>query len=65
MSDSFNPTKGERLYGNITDRELGYMTDNMEICVECGKPMDESEHNYGTETMIVCIHCWNYARTNP
>ena len=30
MSDSFNPTKGERLYGNITDREIGYMTDEQE-----------------------------------
>ena len=30
MSDSFNPTKGERLYRNITDREIGYMTDEQE-----------------------------------
>ena len=29
----------------------------LQACVVCGKEMTDMEHNYGTEDMLVCIHC--------
>src|ERR1035437_4883513 len=37
---------------------------NKETCSSCGKEMDESEHNYGTEDILCCIHCYNDAQNN-
>ena len=31
-------------------------------CVECNKEMDDMEHNYGTEDMPCCIHCFQDAQ---
>jgi len=28
-------------------------------CIECGKSMQLYEHNYGTQDIPVCIHCYN------
>ena len=36
-------TKGERLYGNITDRELGYMTDQEQKELERAEDKQEKE----------------------
>ena len=33
-----------------------------EKCIDCGKPMDEMDHNYGTDEYSVCIHCYNDAQ---
>ncbi len=33
-----------------------------ETCAECGKEMDVSEHNYGTEDILVCTHCYHDAQ---
>lgn len=35
---------------------------DVENCVECGKEMNDLEHNYGTDTIPVCIHCYNDAQ---
>lgn len=31
-------------------------------CVTCKEPMDETEHNYGTEEQFCCINCYNEAQ---
>ena len=31
-------------------------------CFECGKDMDDMGHNYGTEDILVCIHCYQDAQ---
>jgi len=31
-------------------------------CSECGKSMDATEHNYGTDEILVCIHCYHDAQ---
>lgn len=31
-------------------------------CTECGKPMDDTEHNYGTPDILCCIHCYTLAQ---
>ena len=33
-----------------------------EVCFTCKKPMDATEHNYGTEDMLCCIHCYQLAQ---
>lgn len=32
--------------------------DDFYCCVECGREMDDMEHNYGTDTMPCCIQCY-------
>jgi len=32
------------------------------VCNTCKKPMDEMEHNYGTEDILTCIHCYQLAQ---
>ena len=36
------------------------------VCVECGREMDESEHNYGTDetagNIQVCLQCYDLAQ---
>lgn len=32
------------------------------ICSECKKPMSNMEHNYGTEDILCCIHCYQLAQ---
>jgi len=34
------------------------------VCASCGKEMDEVEHNYGTDEILCCIHCYNDAQTD-
>lgn len=31
------------------------------ICIECGKEMDESTHNYGTDLFFCCLDCYTLA----
>lgn len=33
-----------------------------ESCAECGKFMPDEEHNYGTEDILVCLHCYELAQ---
>ena len=33
-------------------------------CCECGKEMTEDETNYGTEYLLVCIHCYTEVQLN-
>ena len=35
---------------------------SQDCCSECKKPMDEMEHNYGTEDILCCIHCYQLAQ---
>ena len=37
-------------------------SDQWEKCVECGKPMDYMEHNYGTPDHMCCLQCYNDAQ---
>ena len=39
-----------------------HKADVMCSCVECGREMDEMEHNYGTDEMLCCIQCYNEAQ---
>ena len=48
-----------------TDLMVREFPDDIDKCIECGKEMDETEHNYGTEDMLVCIHCYNDAQVPP
>lgn len=32
------------------------------FCASCGKEMDDMEHNYGTEEILCCIHCYTDAQ---
>lgn len=36
--------------------------DKGDCCAECGKEMDDMEHNYGTEDILICIHCYQLAQ---
>ena len=40
--------------GKYFERELV----ETESCAECGKEMDDMEHNYGTEDIPVCNQCY-------
>ncbi len=33
-----------------------------EECSECHEPMDVTDTNFGTEDILVCIHCYNDAQ---
>ena len=59
---------GYELNGRIIDDATigrSYPIDNceeLEECFSCKKPMDATEHNYGTEDMLCCIHCYQLAQ---
>ena len=36
--------------------------DDREKCTECGCEMDGTDHNYGRDDALCCIHCWNLAQ---
>lgn len=35
-----------------------------QFCNTCGTEMPETEHNYGTEELLTCIHCFTDAQNN-
>lgn len=37
-------------------------TQGKEKCSECENEMNEMDHNYGTEDILVCIHCYQDAQ---
>ena len=39
-----------------------YITEN--LCAECKIPMNDMDHNYGTEDILCCIHCYELAQIN-
>lgn len=39
-----------------------YTNNGDNLCASCGKPMDGMEHNYGTEEILTCIHCFTDAQ---
>lgn len=45
----------------ITKIEFDFFN-SLEVCADCGKEMDGTEHNYGTEDFMTCIHCYNDAQ---
>lgn len=49
--------------GGVSIRHLDIL-EIPDCCTECGKPMDATEHNYGTEDLLVCIHCLNDGNVN-
>jgi hypothetical protein len=36
--------------------------EEIEECSQCGKHMDDIENNYGTENILICIHCYDDAQ---
>lgn len=34
-----------------------------DYCIECGKDMSDTDSNFGTESVLVCAHC--YFDVNP
>jgi len=43
---------------------MNYQSEIINVCIECGKEMDLMEHNYGTDEILVCTHCYNDAQIN-
>lgn len=51
-----------RMLGELIKKIIQRFENGAPRCVTCGKEMDETEHNYGTEDILTCIHCYNDAQ---
>ncbi len=57
----FDITKTEYDYFNSLG-VVNTQTEPQEVCNTCGGEMDSMSHNYGTEDILTCIHCYNDAQ---
>ena len=54
----------EKEYAEVSKYVFEYYneTQEKEECSECKNEMNEMDHNYGTEDILVCIHCYQDAQ---
>ena len=61
MKIVYNLCYDERVSTEVSKFVFDYYNElqGKEKCAECGKEMNDLEHNYGTEEIMICLHCEN------